>query len=150
MIIPNIWENKKCSKPPTSYYSYWFELLLLIDLYFLRCFAPKAAMFSQFARSNWDGSSWLFLVPNLWCVDELTLYNLGIAMHKPSPVITIFMGGMFTSGDVFMGWNVAPHLGVPVSDLAMAICGFWQPQHSMVGQQHRAERSMVSRSCPQQ
>jgi len=24
MIIPNIWKNKKCSKPPTSYYySIW-------------------------------------------------------------------------------------------------------------------------------
>ena len=56
MIIPNIWENKKCSKPPTSYGS-WLNYL-----------SKDVSIFSSMASCA--------CAPNLWFFNHLKQFHI--------------------------------------------------------------------------
>ena len=97
MIIPNIWENKKCSKPPTSYswFTYWRWCFSIATLHFLgmrlafrleiACKSCKPAVSGLFLHTPLPAWQWAVSLKN-WSNNfrEIWKYHRSFLCHVSS------------------------------------------------------------------
>ena len=81
MIIPSIWENKKCSKPPTRY-------ILLLHLS-TKDGTAKPAVLSQHAGRSISNGPWCFRISTKFSMAKLYLKKTGHVWTRDTPFTII-------------------------------------------------------------